>query len=222
MSTLGRVRRLVLALAMLGLVVTGTALADHLDPKERFTPADQARARAMLLQRSDLPGWSGQRPNDTEPHIVCSQAVSEADLTLTGEAEGLLFARGAASVTSGAQIFVSAADANASWRRGTSAAGTACLTSLLRRTFAGQGIGLRSFRRIAFPNVAERTAAYRATLSANTPQGAVPIYADFVVLKRSRALAQVFVASGLVRPTRAEEVRLTRIVSGRMARQMRG
>jgi type III secretory pathway lipoprotein EscJ len=49
----------------------------------------------------------------------------------------------------------------------------------------------------------------------------VPIYADVVVLSRSRALAQVFVASGLVAPSRAEEIRLARLVAGRMARAMR-
>jgi len=215
-------RRLVLAFAVLGLVAAGAAAADHLDPKKRITPADQARSRAMLLQRSDLPpDFRAQRQSGEEPHIVCSQAVSEADLTLTGDAEGATFVLGAVSVSSASQIYVSVADANASWRRGTSAAGTQCLTNLLRRAFAVQSIRLVSFRKVAFPNVAERTVGYRATLSANTPQGALPLYADVMVLKRSRALAQVFVASALVRPSRPDEVRLARLVAGRMAQQMR-
>jgi hypothetical protein len=62
--------------------------------------------------------------------------------------------------------------------------------------------------------------AYRVTLSVQTPQGAAPLYADVVVLSRSRALAQVFVASAFVAPRRAEELRLARLVAGRMARAM--
>jgi hypothetical protein len=220
-STVRSLRRLALAFAVLGLVAAGAAPADHLDPKKRLTPADQARARAMLLKKSDLPaGFRASAPGNEDPHIVCSQAVSEADLTLTGEAEGSGFTLATVSVSSGAQVYESVADANASWRRGTSAAGTQCLRTLLRRLFSGQGISFVSIRKIAFPNVAERTVAYRVTLSVETQQGPVPAYADAIVLKRSRAIAQVFVASALVRPSRPEEVRLARLVAGRMARQM--
>jgi hypothetical protein len=216
-------RRLVLlATALLALVAAGSAVADHLDPQKRITPADQARARAMLLKQADLPaGFQGSPTGIGEPHVNCSQAVSEADLTQTGDAEGLQFIRGTTSVNSGAQIYESAADATASWRRGTSAAGIQCLTSLLRREFARQGIRLVSFRKIAFPRVAQRTVAYRVTLALETPQGTVRLFADVVVMSHSRALTQVFVASALTAPSRAEELRLARLVAGRMARVMR-
>jgi hypothetical protein len=214
-------RRLLLAFAVLALVASGTAVADHLDPQKRFTAADQARARAMLLKRSDLPGFRGTRVGGEDPHIDCPRAVSEADLTLTGEAEGLQFSQGTASVNSGSQIYESVADATASWRRGTSAAGTRCLTGLLSREFAKQGIRLVSFRKVAFPRVAQRTAAYRITLALRTAQGDVPLYGDVVVLAHSRALAQVFAASALVAPNRSEEIRLARLVAGRMERAMR-
>jgi hypothetical protein len=215
-------RLLFLALALAALATAGAALANHLDPKKRITPADQARARAMLLKKTDLPPPFRALPRGGgEPHIDCSQVVSEKDLTLTGDAEGAQFVLGPASVSSAAQVYESAADASASWRRGTSAAGTRCLTDLLRREFERQGIRLVSLRKTAFPRVSERTVAYRVTLSAATSQGAVPIYADVVVLSRSRTLAQVFVASGLVAPSRAEEIRLARLVAVRMARAMR-
>jgi hypothetical protein len=216
-------RLLFLALALVALATAGAALADHLDPKKRITPADQARARAMLLKKTDLPAGFRALPRGSgEPHIDCSQVVSENDLTLTGDAEGLQFVLGAVSVNSASQVYESASDASASWRRGTSPAGTRCLTDLLRREFSRQGIRVVSLRKVAFPPVSERTVAYRVTLSAQTSQGPVPIYADVVVLARSRALAQVFVASGLVAPSRAEEIRLARLVAGRMARAMRG
>ncbi len=215
-------RRLVLlATAVVALVAAGSAVADHLDPQKRITPADQARARSMLLKHADLPaGFQGSPTGSGEPHVNCSQAVSEADLTLTGDAEGLQFIRGTTSVNSAAQIYESAADATASWRRGTSPAGIKCLTDLVRREFAKQGIRLISFRKIAFPRVAQRTVAYRVTLALETPQGTVRLFADVVVLGHSRALTQVFVASALTAPNRAEELRLARLVAGRMARAM--
>jgi len=219
-TTIRPLRRLLFAFAVLALVTAGSAVADHLDPKKRITPADQARARAMLLKRTDLPGFRGTPAGVGEPHIDCAASVGEADLTLTGEAEGLQFVLGPVSVNSASQIYESAADATASWRRGTSAAGTKCLTDLLRREFTKQGIRLVSFRKVAFPRVSERTVAYRVTLSVQTPQGPAPLYADVVVLLRSRALAQVFVASAFVAPRRAEELRLARLVAGRMARAL--
>jgi hypothetical protein len=215
-------RRLLLVVAVLALMTAGSAVADHLDPKKRITPADQARARAMLLKPADLPaGFRASPPGAGEPHVDCAPSVGEADLTLTGDAEGLQFVRGPVSVNSASQVYESAADAAASWRRGTSAAGTKCLTDLLRREFAKAGIRLVSFRKIAFPRVSERTVAYRISLSLTTPQGDVPVYADVVVLGRGRALAQVFVGAALAVPSRAEELRLVRLVAGRMSRAMR-
>jgi hypothetical protein len=217
-------RRLaLLASAVLALAAAGSAAADHLDPKREIKPADQVRARSMLLKQSDLPaGFRGTPTGTGEPHIDCSEAVSEADLTLTGDVEGLQFVRGTTSVNSAAQIYESTADAAAAWRRGTSSAGTKCLTDLLRREFARQGIRVVSFRKIPFPRVLQRTVAYRVTLALETAQGAVPLFADVVVLSHSRAFAQVFVASALTAPSRAEELRLSRLVAARMKTAMRG
>ena len=52
------VQRLLAVALLLPLAGTGTALADHLDPEKRIRPSDQAKARTMLLRKSDLgPGW---------------------------------------------------------------------------------------------------------------------------------------------------------------------
>ena len=214
--------RVVLLACAVGLALTGTALADHLDPEKRITRADQAKARSMLIKPADLgPGFIMQPPSAGDPHVDCPRAVSEADLTLTGDAEGAQFLRGTASVSSAAQVYASVADATASWRRSTSAAGTRCLTTVLRREFAREGVRLDSLRKIAFPRVANRTVAYRILLSLTTPQGDIRLYVDAIVLGRSRAHAQVFTASAVVPPARAEELRLARRVAGRMARALR-
>ena len=215
-------RLLALVLVLASLVVSTSALATHQDPQKRLTKADNARARAMLVRRADLPaGFQPQLSSTADPHTDCAAAVSESDLTLTGDAEGQQFALGVGFVSSAAQVYKSLADASASWRRTVSAPGTACAAETLRREFAKQGVDLVSLRKVAFPRLAERSVAYRVTLAATTAQGQVPVYVDLVAMARSRAHATVVVGSALVPPQKAEELRLARIVAGRMTAAMR-
>ncbi len=215
-------RLLACALLLAFLVVAAGAAASHQDPKKQLTKAENARARAMLVRKSDLPaGYQPVPSASPNPHADCPRSASESDLTLTGEAEGQQLVLGAAFVDSAARVYESAADAAASWRRATSRAGTTCARELLRREFAKQGIELVSFRKIAFTRVSERTVAYRVELSATTPQGTLPVFVDLVALMRSRAGASVIFGSAFVPPQRAEELRLARIVAGRMAVAMR-
>jgi hypothetical protein len=216
------VRGLLAVSVLLCLAVAGTASANHQEPQKRLAKADNARARAMLVKRADLPGFGTQAGSAEEIHVDCPAAVSESDLTLTGEAEGRQFESGPVFVGSGAQVYESVADADASWRRSTSAAGLTCARLQLRRNFEAQGVRLRSLRSIAFPRVSERTVAYRATLSATSPQGTVPAYVDLVGLMHGRAHVSIFVGAALVKPTKSGELRLARIVAGRMKTAMRG
>jgi hypothetical protein len=215
--------RLVALALVLALGGAGAALADHQEPQKRITKADQARARAILVKRTDVgPGYLVQPGTAPEPHLDCAQSVSTADLTLTGDAEGTQFVRGTVIVGSSAQVYESVADASAAWRRGTSAAGIQCLKTYLRRGYEMQGLRLVSVAKLSFARIAQRTIAFRAVLTGTTPQGDVRVWIDFVVLSHSRAHAQIVVASALAPPVRAEEVRLSRLVAGRMARAMRG
>jgi hypothetical protein len=93
---------------------------------------------------------------------------------------------------------------------------------MLAREFAKRGARLVSLEKTAFPRLAQQTAVFRATLSATTPQGTLTVYVDLVALMHSRAHASVVVGSALVAPTRAEELRLGRVVAKRMATAMRG
>ncbi len=219
-----QVRRLLsVALPLAFLALSASALATHQDPSPRLSKGDNARARAMLLQRADLPaGFRAQHSTGPDPHVDCAASVSESDLTITGDAEGVKLALGTVFVSSAARIFESVADASVSWRRSTSAAGTKCATQLLRREFAKQGVSLVSLRKVSFPRVSERSVAYRVELSAMTSQGTAPVYVDIVALMRSRGQATLVVGSAIVPPQRAEELRLARIVAGRMATAMRG
>jgi hypothetical protein len=215
-------RHVLAVLLVVCLAAAGSAWAGHQDPQKRLTRADNARARAMLVRQADLPpGFRAQPASTADPHVSCPRSVSEADLTLTGEAEGRRFALGVTSVASSAEVYRSRRDANASWRRSNSSAGVACARTLLRNGLASQGIRVQSLRRIAFPRVSERTVAYRVHLLARTPQGTVALYLDLVALMHTRAVATVVVGTPFVPPSRSDELRLARLVAGRMESALR-
>lgn len=213
-------RRLVVLALLLALAVTGTALAARGDPQRRITPADEARAKAMLVRQSDLPGSKAGAPTP-DVDFYCP-GLDGSDLTLTGDADGRRFAVGLMIVASASEVYESRADAGAAWRRATGADGVQCARSLLRRQLAQEGGRLVSLRQIPFPRVSDRTIAFRATLSATTPQGTVPAYVDVIALMRSRAHATITVGSALTTPPRSEELHLARTVAKRMASAMRG
>lgn len=213
-----RVRRLLACLLLLALVASGTALADRGDPQRKITKADQARAKAMLLQRSDFPAaFKATSPGPDVEDSYC-KALDESDLTLSGDAESKEFEGGLFFISSLAQVYATAADSNVSWRRGTSAAGMKCAGDIFRRDAARNRATLESFRKLAFPRLAEQSIAFRIVLSSE----GIRIVVDAVVMKHGRAQAAVVLGSGLAPMPKAEEVRYARIVAGRMARAMRG
>lgn len=206
---------MLLALALLGGV--SDALAARGDPVKQLVPADQARAKAMLVRTSDLgPGFKVSR-SSAEDDPYC-KALDESALTLTGEAESPSFSRGVAFVSSGAQVYETQADANTSWRQGTSAAGEKCARNMFRSVLARQGGRLVSFHRLAFPHLAQRSIAYRAVA---TSRG-VSVYVDLVMLQRSRAQAGLFMGAALNPVPRSDEMQLANVVAGRMSNAMGG
>jgi hypothetical protein len=215
-------RRLLVFAILLALLGSSVALASvGGDPEKRINPADQARARAMLVRKSDLgPGYR-VLPSGSDVDSDCA-ALDESDLMLTGEAQTSTFASGLLSIASNAGVYRSVADANASWRRGTSAAGLRCLQDATRREYAKQRLQLRSFRKIAFPRVAERTVALRIVFEGQSQGLNIRLYLDVIAMKQSRAEAAVAFGSAIDPLERGEQVRLARLVAGRMAKAMRG
>jgi hypothetical protein len=212
-----RMQRL-LAVALLLLLAGSTvAFAHHLDPKKQIRPADQAKARAMLVRKSDLgPGVTPQPTNTPDTHLTC-EGLDESDLTVTGEAESPTWAHGVGFVASAVNVYATVADANASWARGTRGAGTRCLRDQLADEFATQGVALESLRKVAFPRLAERTVAYRVTLSGTVQGTTVRVVIDLVILKHSRAQAALYFGSAFAPAAKADEVALARITARRMA-----
>ncbi len=213
-----RPMRQALVAVILVLAVSGAALAANGDPQRRITPADQARAKAMLLRTSDLNAAYTSHPSSPSGGGFYCAALDESDLTVTGSATSPSFTATAEFVVSRADVYASRADSNASWSRGTSPAGQDCLPVGVRRQLQGTAVRLVSFKRLAFPTRGQRSVAYRAIAS----QQGLRIYVDVVAIQVSRAQASVLYVSGLSPPPQNELRRLTGIVATRAARAMRG
>lgn len=213
------VRHLAVLGLLLALLPVGTALANHLDPQKKIRPADQARARAMLFKQADFGSGVQTQPNAASPHVTC-KGVNQSDLAVSGEAESPTFVGGVTLFTSSAQVYQTLADSNTGWRRSTGRAAARCLEMVLRREYSKQGLTLQSFRKRAFPHVGQGSVAFRVVLSGESQGVTVSFTLDVIGLLYSRAQVALGVAS-LAPPPKAEEVRLARIVAGRMAKAMR-
>jgi len=212
------VKRLAAALLVLAFVLAGVSLGARGDPKKRITPADQARAKAMLLRKSDFSLAFRAGPASTGADFYCA-ALDESDLTVTGQAESPSFSGGVEFAASTAYVYASRANAKASWRRGTSAAGQQCVRQGLQNQIQGTSVRLVSFRKLPFPAFARRSVLYRVVAE---QQGGVRLYLDLIALQHSRAQVAVVYGSGLSPPPAAEERRLAKVTAARMAKAMGG
>jgi hypothetical protein len=221
---MGRLSTIVLAV-LVALTLASGALAGRGDPKRAIAKADQARAGAMLLRRSDLASGFRATPPGKAPNFYCA-ATDESDLTLTGDAESPEFTLAAPGrlffISSQAHLYRTSADASSSWRRGTSPAGESCARKLLQQVLAGSGAVFESFGRESFPKVAPLTVAYRITAEIVAGANAVPTYIDVIVLQRGRAQVSLLILSAGAPLVRSETLTFARTTAARMAKAMAG
>jgi hypothetical protein len=209
--------RIALAL-VLALVLAGTALAARGDPQTRIRPADQSRARSMLIRATDMNAAFTAIPVAANPDASYCVALDESDLTVTGLANSPSFTATTEFVVSRSYVYESRADANASWQRGTSAAGRSCLRRAMVSELRGTTTRLVSFKRLPFPRAASRSAAYRIVAS----RDGVRLYLDLIAIQHSRAEVAIVYGAALSPPPAGEERRLARLVAKRAEKAMRG
>ncbi len=217
MRSLSDVRATLVLALVVGLIGAGAAAASRGDPQERITSADQARAKAMLVRPGDMSAAFRAVPTADNPNTPYCAALDESDLTVTGQANSHTFAGTTEFVVSRAYVYESQADASASWKRGTSTAGQACLRQAMQAELRGTPVRLVSFKRIPFRSVARRSVAYRIVASR---QG-VRLYLDLIALQYTRAQVSIAYGNLYAPPPASEEVRLAKVVALRMARAMR-
>jgi hypothetical protein len=210
--------KLAAAVVVLALIVNATALASRGDPKERFTPADQARAKAMVLRVGDLNAAYAVHPAPVSSGGVSCSALDESDLTLTGRGSSPIFTTAGEFVRSTAAVYATRADADQSWRRTVSPGGERCQRTELRAELQNSTMRLVSLKRVPFPSRGTRSVAYRAVA---TLQG-VRFYVDVVAMQVGRAEAGLIYVNALAPPPQTEVRRLTALVATRAQKAMRG
>lgn len=141
----GRLGFLLLVLA----VCAGTASAAGTkegDPQKRHNAADQAWAKAMRVQRSDLGAgdWRVEASSDDDHGVpkACKDP-DLSDLVETGSAEEPDFSRDGSFVGSGSIVFQTERQLTTAWNRLSRAPFTECLVWAFKKGAAGSGVRVR-------------------------------------------------------------------------------
>jgi hypothetical protein len=199
------------------------------EPKKALTKKGNALAKSIVLKRADLsPAFTSSKPPDDElPKGVRCGALDESDLTVTGEAHSPDFqlSQPGVFVTVGSttNVYRTLGEAGKSWNRGTSAQTTTCLADIVRLSApAGQRVKIISAKRISFPKIAPRTAAFRVVAELSVTSGQrVRAYVDAIILQHGRIQSGV-VFTSLGRPVGQDDrLGLATLVADRMARANR-
>src|SRR2546425_11698339 len=151
-------RRLCSTIVLAALFAGAAFAANPHDPQKRFTAADQAWARTLLLQRADLPGAGWTSKKSTGDNSTCkSFNPDESKLVETGEQQSREFSRGGGFVTSMAAIFKTTKDAENGWNLEAKTQILDCLAEALGQTSTGSAtVKIAARGKLAFPHVAQR------------------------------------------------------------------
>lgn len=191
-------RRLALLLVAV-LAVPSLAFAAHTThgPKRQINAADERKAASIVLKRTDFaPGWKKMPSSADDDDLGCPYYRPKgSDLTLTGDAMSDFGAGGGIPfVQSYADVYVSAKDASASWKRTIKLAMARCFGDFFKRKAAADpqvDVGAISYGKLAFARIAPRTAAFRIGLTVTYKQNGastkVPMALHLVVVGRGRA-----------------------------------
>src|SRR5919108_3782939 len=102
---MSKVRGLLAVFLVLGLLGSGAAMAGvQAGPQKRISAADQARAQAMLLRKSDLGLGYRAYPSSPEGQTSC-KALDESDLTVTGEAKTPTYVSGLITLAADTDLY---------------------------------------------------------------------------------------------------------------------
>lgn len=190
-------RRLALVL-FVALAVPALALAADTDPKRQLTPADERKAGAIVLKRTDFTsGWKRTTTPNSDAELNCSFYNPDgSDLTLTGDAEAEFERTGGfPSLLSYADVYRNDRDAAAAWARTVKPALARCVAQFFEREVSEPGtkVTVVNHDRMAFPRLAQRTAAFRIdvkmAVTQNGQTATVPLTLHIVVVGRGRAEA---------------------------------
>jgi hypothetical protein len=182
-------KRLLLA-ALAGLVVTGAALADPLDPKVGYRPADVARAKAIVLKQSDLgQAWTNRTSNaaaSLKAPVCPSNRPDYSKMLLTGHAESV-YDLDAVSVVSDVEIWKNEKQAVQHMDALMKPALATCIRYSLSKSVGGNDqVTLLMPKKQKFPTLGDVAVRYRAPVAYKIGDQTVIVASDFVFLRKGR------------------------------------
>ena len=184
------VSRLLGLAALAAAVVVPAALAGGGEPQKRLTKADQAKARAIALRKSDFPaGWVGKpNPNPSQASPRCSTYnPDQSDLVETGDVDSPNFSRADGSfVTSSVGIFKTRKMATTGYARVARPGLASCFGELFQKGAAPATVQLLQVGPLPFRHLGDRSNAYRLSANVTLQSVTVPVAIDIVTFNRGR------------------------------------
>jgi len=183
------------SIAILCALVFATAAAASIagDGKQQvhLNAADNAAARRVALRKSDFggaPGWSGgaTKPDLSSTGPRCANFHPKySDLVLTGVAE-TEFQNAGVYLDDKVQMLGTAPMVKLDWQRSVRAPGLlSCLRTYLAKS-APANAKVRAIQKLAFPRIAQYTAAFRLVLDVTTAGNTASMVIDLLLAGRGR------------------------------------
>jgi hypothetical protein len=178
-------------------VLVPAALASGGEPQKRLTKADQAKARAIALHRSDFPaGWTGKPSTSTGQSTPrCSTYnPDQSDLIESGDADSPEFTRADGSfVSSTVGIFKTQRMARTGYARVAKPQLANCFGELFAKGAAPATVQVLHVGPLAFRRLGNRSNAYRLTANVTLQGTTIPVAIDIVTFNRGRVdVAMIF------------------------------
>ncbi len=216
-------RRTGLALTLaLPLALAASALAAERTPFKP-DPADQAAAKAAVLQRADLgAGWRGgaTKPDLSTDTGCADWKPKQSDLLVTGAAASEFKATGL-DIGSEVHVLQTAQMVQLDWQRTVVHPRTlSCLRRGLAQDLTDPQSKLVSVSKLPFPRLTAQTLAFRTLVDVTSNGSTVRVMFDFVAVGKGRSELALMTAAPYAGRTavKAAEVRLARILLGRLTR----
>lgn len=216
---MGRVKWAGLVVVALAAMLAAAAWAAQGDPQKKFTKADQARARAVSLRRSDFgAGWTSKPSNKKdESNPTCSNyKPDQSDLVETGKYDSPDFSRADGTiVSSSVGVFRTVAMARTGYARVAVPQLPHCYAEIFRKGITAPNSATIFFAgRLVFPRYGDRLDAYRIRASVKTPAATLRATIDLVVFNRGRFdVAIIFLGIGQPVPGSVEEALVARVAA---------
>ncbi|MGH2884991.1 MAG: hypothetical protein ACRDPA_20190 [Solirubrobacteraceae bacterium] len=186
------------------------------------TPAGKALARHALLNRSDLGRrWTSMPAPRTVPGLTCPAfSPTLSGVVQTGAAISPTFQAGATGpfASQTAYAYANGSEEATVWRELARPHLLTCVAaSLVRSASSGVHFKVNGKHLFTLPSLAVNAMGYRVTGTATVPNQTVDVYLDVLLLGGGTTVTELSFSSFVEPMARAVELRLARIVAGRLA-----